>query len=332
MPRYIMNDLNSDLCQNEQFQNILIEITNDGILIIQNGECGYVNHSFTRTTGFTLEDMDKNRLFRIFPDRHYRAAIEKFRSGIEGYSNPLSFHTSIETGNGLKKELSISSYTVFHHQGPAVIAVIRDITDHREAEKERDQVLERFKTITGIMEQYVYFTEYLDDEPILSYHNPMSYEITGFKPEAFLENPGLIKKIIHGDDLFKVNYFMDKSREEQSTETFSHRIVHSNGSIRTVRHRFVTRRDNKTRYETGFILGMAGRADLFKKQTGAVEGRNNTHFLLPVCSECNRIKDEHGKWIEMELEAGTLSNTRFTHSLCPECARKLYGHQKWFRI
>jgi PAS domain S-box-containing protein len=46
--------------------------------------------------------------------------------------------------------------------------------------------------------------------------------------------------------------------------------------------------------------------------------------LLPICSNCKKIRDDKGYWNQIESYIAKHSEADFTHSICPECAKKLY--------
>lgn len=46
--------------------------------------------------------------------------------------------------------------------------------------------------------------------------------------------------------------------------------------------------------------------------------------LLPVCANCNKLRDENGQWEVMENYLRKHSEADFTHTICPECSKKLY--------
>ncbi|MBP8976253.1 MAG: PAS domain-containing protein, partial [Bacteroidetes bacterium] len=46
--------------------------------------------------------------------------------------------------------------------------------------------------------------------------------------------------------------------------------------------------------------------------------------LIPICSNCKKIRNDQGYWIQLESYIQTHSDTKFTHGICPECAAKLY--------
>ncbi len=43
--------------------------------------------------------------------------------------------------------------------------------------------------------------------------------------------------------------------------------------------------------------------------------------LLPICSGCKKIRDDHGYWNQMEAYIQDRSEAQFTHGMCPDCAK-----------
>jgi hypothetical protein len=46
--------------------------------------------------------------------------------------------------------------------------------------------------------------------------------------------------------------------------------------------------------------------------------------ILPVCSLCKKIRDEHDNWQPMEVYVSNRSEALFSHSLCPDCLKRDY--------
>ncbi len=46
--------------------------------------------------------------------------------------------------------------------------------------------------------------------------------------------------------------------------------------------------------------------------------------LIPICSNCKKIRDDRGYWEHLEKYIQTHSEAHFSHGICPECAAKLY--------
>ena len=46
--------------------------------------------------------------------------------------------------------------------------------------------------------------------------------------------------------------------------------------------------------------------------------------LMPICSSCKKIRDDHGFWNHIEAYIREHSEAEFSHGICPDCARKYY--------
>jgi hypothetical protein len=46
--------------------------------------------------------------------------------------------------------------------------------------------------------------------------------------------------------------------------------------------------------------------------------------LLPICSNCKKIRDDQGYWTQLETYIHRHSEAEFTHGLCPNCADSLF--------
>lgn len=46
--------------------------------------------------------------------------------------------------------------------------------------------------------------------------------------------------------------------------------------------------------------------------------------IIPICSHCKNIRDDHGFWGKVEKYISENTDAVFSHSLCPECLRKVY--------
>jgi hypothetical protein len=48
--------------------------------------------------------------------------------------------------------------------------------------------------------------------------------------------------------------------------------------------------------------------------------------ILPICSLCKKIRDEHDNWQPVEVFVSNRSEALFSHSLCPDCLKRDYQH------
>jgi len=57
----------------------------------------------------------------------------------------------------------------------------------------------------------------------------------------------------------------------------------------------------------------------------ALEAENEMlRGLLPICSNCKKIRDDSGKWWHVEEYVAMHSEADFSHTICPPCRNKIY--------
>lgn len=62
----------------------------------------------------------------------------------------------------------------------------------------------------------------------------------------------------------------------------------------------------------------------------AIENIKTLRGLLPICSQCKKIRDDRGYWNQIEVYIRDRSEAEFSHSICPECSDKLYAEEDWY--
>ncbi|RPI05823.1 MAG: response regulator [Ignavibacteriae bacterium] len=57
----------------------------------------------------------------------------------------------------------------------------------------------------------------------------------------------------------------------------------------------------------------------------ALENIKTLEGLLPICSNCKKIRDDQGFWNQVEGYISKHTDAKFSHGICPDCSMKLYG-------
>lgn len=50
--------------------------------------------------------------------------------------------------------------------------------------------------------------------------------------------------------------------------------------------------------------------------------------ILPICSFCKKIRDEDGRWEQVESYVSHRSAAEFSHSVCTDCEKEHYGEHR----
>ncbi|MBA3015386.1 MAG: response regulator [Proteobacteria bacterium] len=56
----------------------------------------------------------------------------------------------------------------------------------------------------------------------------------------------------------------------------------------------------------------------------ALEQIKTLHGILPICSFCKQIRNDHGAWQRLEVYIQKHSDAEFSHSVCPTCMKTHY--------
>ena len=110
----------------------------------------------------------------------------------------------------------------------------REIAIHKEVESALKTSEEKFRTFVDWTGDWEYW---ITPDGRFVYMTPSCERITGYSPQAFIEDPGLIKAILPGDDYSKweghpCNHFESEAAESE----IEIRIVAKNGDTRWVSH------------------------------------------------------------------------------------------------
>ena len=56
----------------------------------------------------------------------------------------------------------------------------------------------------------------------------------------------------------------------------------------------------------------------------ALKKVNTLSGLIPICSNCKKIRDDEGYWQQVDIYMRDHSTADVSHSICPDCIEKLY--------
>ncbi|MDA8423749.1 MAG: PAS domain S-box protein [Nitrospiraceae bacterium] len=71
------------------------------------------------------------------------------------------------------------------------------------------------------------------------------------------------------------------------------------------------------------------REELITEMQNALAEIKTLRGILPICSNCKKIRDDKGAWTQIEAYISDHTDAEFSHGLCDICAQKLYP--KYFK-
>ncbi|MEW6233805.1 MAG: response regulator [Candidatus Omnitrophota bacterium] len=189
---------------------------------------------------------------------------------------------------------------------------------------------ERYRTVADFTYDWEFW---LGTDGNFLYVSPSCERITGYPPEAFVNDPGLYVGIIHPEDRHVAKGHFPDKLDESGAHTVEFRIITKNNEVRWIEHCC-----QPVFSSEGVWLGRRGSGrDISKRKAAerekerligelqeALSKVKQLSGLLPICSACKKIRDDKGYWNQLEAYIRNHSEADFTHSLCPECAKTLY--------
>lgn len=67
-----------------------------------------------------------------------------------------------------------------------------------------------------------------------------------------------------------------------------------------------------------------GREELIHELQNALAEIHPLRGIVPVCSYCNKIRDDEGFWEQVDVYMQKHSGARVSHGICPECMRQQF--------
>jgi hypothetical protein len=64
---------------------------------------------------------------------------------------------------------------------------------------------------------------------------------------------------------------------------------------------------------------------LLAKQQLALDEIKALQSIIPICSNCRKVRDDEGFWENVEAYMHRRADIHFSHGLCPDCGQMLYG-------
>jgi PAS domain S-box-containing protein len=149
----------------------------------------------------------------------------------------LANHTVLISRTGTEYQISDSAAPIRDAAGNirGVIMVFSDVTEKYQAEVALRRSEEKFRTVAD----FTYDWEYWHIHGKIIYISPSCERISGYKPEEFLSDNSLLRKIIHPDDvkIFDEHYNRMHSPEHlRDVEEISFRIIKKDGTVAHLTH------------------------------------------------------------------------------------------------
>jgi PAS domain S-box-containing protein len=177
----------------EKYRN-LIERSNDGVIIVQEGLVKYVNNRIFEMFGYTVEDMVNTHFIDyVFADERSKI-MDIYNRRLQGEDAPDIYEMAALHKDGRRIEVETNSGIITYLGKPATLSFIRDITERKKAAKALGESEERYRLLVENANEAIFIIQ----DGIVKFPNFKTEEMTGYSAKELSEIPFI--NIIHPDD------------------------------------------------------------------------------------------------------------------------------------
>jgi PAS domain S-box-containing protein len=121
----------------------LVEQSNDGVGVLQDGQYVFANDRLLEITGYDREEFLGMGFEEVVTPEDCAVARERYEQRMNGDSPPQQYQLGIETSQGEHRTVEVSVSKIDHDGEPAALVNVRDVTER----KRRKQRLEIFNRV-----------------------------------------------------------------------------------------------------------------------------------------------------------------------------------------
>lgn len=138
------------LRQSEYKYSMLVERSNDGIVILQDGRVVFANARMAEITGFSLEQALGKPLVNYLAPESRPLALESYLKRLQGQETLSNYELVVLGSDGRRIPVEISASRIDYENKPADMAIVRDITERKKAEQRLAHITSVLRAIRNV--------------------------------------------------------------------------------------------------------------------------------------------------------------------------------------
>lgn len=302
--------------------------TKDGKILAANASLAKMM-GYDSVTGFLEE---------YVPSDHYKDQACRWRFidklQVDGKVDNYEIEMERRDGSAITIALSAVMYPEYGYTEGVVVDITEQKKDHKRLEEAYD-IIKRSPAVAFLWQN-------AQGWPV-EFVSENANSLFGYSARDFISGKVPYSKVIHPKDLERVGEEVRGFSAEKGCRRFSHapyRIITRSGKVKWLSDQTRIRRNSNgeiTHYQ-GIVIDITKRklaeeALLMEKNKlqEAIDEVKTLSGLIPICSNCNKIRDDQGYWNQLETFIEQHSKARFSHGVCPECSERLYGRENWYK-
>jgi PAS domain S-box-containing protein/putative nucleotidyltransferase with HDIG domain len=190
-----------NLRESEEKYRILVESANDGVAVILDGIIKFCNSSLASLLGYDINEIEGSKIDRFILPENFHLEQKRYHSRMVDKNYKKTYETETTNKSGDKIFIEISSTLIQYEAKPAVMVIIRDITEKKKTEIELHKNAEQLARILeatsdGVCDWNI--------QTGAAYFSSGYARILGYHQEEFANNYNEWGLVVHPDDIERV--------------------------------------------------------------------------------------------------------------------------------
>jgi PAS domain S-box-containing protein len=133
------------LQESEEKYRSLVELANDGIVIIRDMKLEFINRQAAEMLGYTVEELLGISFAKVVHPDGLNGALEIYQRRMAGHNVPSRYEMKLLRKDGAPLDVEINVRLITYQDSTAELAMARDITERKQAEKALRESEERLR-------------------------------------------------------------------------------------------------------------------------------------------------------------------------------------------
>ena len=219
----LIEDKTRTLRESGESFRALAENADDGILIGtgDDGAYNYANRRAAEITGFSVDELTKRRIKDLVPPDEYKKIIKGYRTKLSGGHAPRQYETTIINNDGNPVSVELTTAPTTWHGQSAVMAIVRDITVRKRAERALQESEEKFRLLAEQSPNMIF----INQKGRIVYVNPRCQKVTGYTRDELCA-PGFdFMTLIAPDDRDLVKAKFAQHTQGKEVTPYEYRLI-----------------------------------------------------------------------------------------------------------
>ena len=157
------------LRESEEKYRHLIETSPDSIVILQDGHCRFANPAFTRLFGYTQKDLAAGMSFlELVPENHKNDVHFRYENQQTREKPTSDYHIELIAKDSTLISCEISDKLIQFNGQPADMIIVRDISERKRAEAERETLIAELEAKNAELERFTYTVSHDLKSPLIT--------------------------------------------------------------------------------------------------------------------------------------------------------------------